>query len=96
MDCYCSLPLRITSRIFGWFANLEIPKGLRPAFFKFYAKTFNANLQEIDCDLQSFPSLVDFFVRPLKNGARPIAQHCEIVNMPFILINNSSCVYIKY
>ncbi|XP_034935741.1 phosphatidylserine decarboxylase proenzyme, mitochondrial [Chelonus insularis] len=80
VECYCCLPLRITSRIFGWFASVELPQSFRPFVYNLYAKTFHANLQEIDCDLKSFPSLVDFFVRPLKHDARPIAQNTNLVS----------------
>ncbi|XP_063989499.1 phosphatidylserine decarboxylase proenzyme, mitochondrial [Diachasmimorpha longicaudata] len=80
VECYCCLPLRITSRVFGWFASVELPKGFRPFVFNLYAKTFHADLHEIDADLTSFPSLVDFFVRSLKDDARPIAQNTDIVS----------------
>lgn len=80
IECYCHLPLRITSRVWGWIASVELPNKLRPTLYKIYAKTFSANLEEIDLDLSSFPSLVDFFVRPLKKDARPIAQNTNIVS----------------
>ncbi|XP_023287546.1 phosphatidylserine decarboxylase proenzyme, mitochondrial isoform X2 [Orussus abietinus] len=80
VKCYCGLPLRISSRIWGWIANTEVPVGLRPVVYGFYAKTFSANLQDIDTDLSAFPTLVDFFVRPLKSDARPIAQNTNIVS----------------
>ncbi|XP_015588761.1 phosphatidylserine decarboxylase proenzyme, mitochondrial [Cephus cinctus] len=78
--CYCSLPLRIISRVWGWVASIQLPVPLRSSVYGFYAKAFDADLQEIDLDLTSFPALVDFFVRPLKQGARPIANDCNIVS----------------
>ncbi|XP_043287399.1 phosphatidylserine decarboxylase proenzyme, mitochondrial isoform X2 [Venturia canescens] len=80
VECYCCLPLRITSRIFGWLASIELPIRLRPMLYNLYAKSFQANLQEIDDDLSTFPSLVDFFVRSLKKNARPINPHTNIVS----------------
>lgn len=80
VECYCCLPLRITSRLWGWFASIEVPLVLRPTFYGLYAKVFRANLEEIDLDLTTFPNLVEFFVRPLKDGVRPIAQNVEIVS----------------
>ncbi|XP_076232373.1 phosphatidylserine decarboxylase isoform X2 [Calliopsis andreniformis] len=80
VKCYYYLPLRIISRMWGWIAGLELPVVLRPTLYGFYAKTFNANLDEIDLDLTDFPSLVDFFVRPLKHDARPIDQSTNIVS----------------
>ncbi|XP_076163042.1 phosphatidylserine decarboxylase [Ptiloglossa arizonensis] len=80
VKCYYYLPLRIISRIWGWIASLELPVVLRPTLYGFYAKTFDANLDEIDVDLSYFPSLVDFFVRPLKPNARPIDYKSSIVS----------------
>ncbi|KAG7214112.1 hypothetical protein KM043_001470 [Ampulex compressa] len=80
ITCYCSLPLRITSRIWGWIASIELPVSLRPFLYGFYARAFHANLDEIDLDLSTFPSLVDFFVRPLKRDARPIDPTTNMVS----------------
>ena len=80
VNCYYYLPLRIISRIWGWIASLELPVALRPTLYGFYAKAFNANLDEIDSSLSDFPSLVDFFVRPLKSDARPIDTNTNIVS----------------
>lgn len=79
-ECYCHLPLRITSRVFGWIASIPLPEWLRPAVYNCYASLYAVNLQEIDRDLSSFPSLVDFFVRPLREGVRPIAQNTNFVS----------------
>ncbi|XP_015518533.1 phosphatidylserine decarboxylase proenzyme, mitochondrial [Neodiprion pinetum] len=80
VKCYCCLPLRITSRLWGWLASIEVPLIFRPTFYGLYAKAFRANLEEIDLDLTTFPNLVEFFVRPLKDGVRPIAQNVDIVS----------------
>ncbi|XP_076277568.1 phosphatidylserine decarboxylase isoform X2 [Lasioglossum baleicum] len=80
VKCSYYLPLRIISRVWGWLASLELPVVLRPTLYGFYARAFHANLDEIDADLSDFPSLVDFFVRPLKNGVRPIDHKTSIVS----------------
>ena len=80
VKCYYFLPFRTLSKIWGWIANLELPTSLRPILYGFYAKTFNANLEEVDLDLSEFPSLSDFFVRPLKYDARPIDHNAHIVS----------------
>lgn len=80
INFYYYLPLRIASRICGWIASVELPVSLRPILYGFYAKTFHANLDEIDIDLCEFPSLVDFFVRPLKCNVRPIDATVNIVS----------------
>ncbi|XP_011685119.1 PREDICTED: phosphatidylserine decarboxylase proenzyme [Wasmannia auropunctata] len=73
--CYCCLPLRTTSRIWGWLTSIDLPVGLRPTLYGFYANIFHANLDEVELDLSAFPNLVEFFVRKLKQNARPIAQN---------------------
>lgn len=80
VKCYYFLPFRVISRIWGWLASLELPVSLRPTLYGFYAKTFDANLEEVALDLSDFPSLGDFFVRPLKYNARPIDQSTSIVS----------------
>lgn len=97
VNCYCCLPLRITSRIWGWIANREVPVSLRPGIYQFYAKIFNADLEEVAGDLSGFPTLVDFFVRPLKEETRPIARNTNMViiyNFIIILLLEPSYVYI--
>ncbi|XP_020282061.1 phosphatidylserine decarboxylase proenzyme, mitochondrial [Pseudomyrmex gracilis] len=78
--CYCCLPLRVTSRIWGWLTSINLPENLRPALYKFYANLFNANLDEIELDLSAFPNLMEFFVRTLKNNARPISKHTSLIS----------------
>lgn len=80
VNCYCCLPLRVTSRLWGWIANREVPINLRTTIYGFYAKTFRANLEEVAGELSEFPTLVDFFVRPLKAEVRPIAKNANMVS----------------
>lgn len=79
--CYCCLPLRMTSRIWGWLTSIELPVSLRPALYGFYASIFHADLDEIELDLSAFPNLVEFFVRALKHNARPIAENANMVTV---------------
>ncbi|KAL6257589.1 hypothetical protein P5V15_011166 [Pogonomyrmex californicus] len=78
--CYCCLPLRITSRIWGWLTSIDLPVSLRPMLYGFYANIFHANLDEVELDLSAFPNLVEFFVRALKDNARPIAQDSSMIS----------------
>lgn len=86
VECYCCLPLRITSRVWGGFANLQLPVSLRTTIYSFYAKIFKANLDEIDAALTEFPSLSDFFVRALKPDARIISQDTNMVKTIFVIL----------
>ena len=80
VTCYCCLPLRMTSRIWGWLTSIELPIGLRPALYGFYASIFHADLDEMELDLSAFPNLVEFFVRALKHNARPIAENANMIS----------------
>ncbi|XP_072758443.1 phosphatidylserine decarboxylase proenzyme, mitochondrial [Anoplolepis gracilipes] len=80
VTCYCCLPLRTTSRIWGWLTSIELPVGLRPMLYGFYANMFHADLGEIELDLSAFPNLVEFFVRALKHNARPIAVNTNMIS----------------
>ncbi|XP_074110130.1 phosphatidylserine decarboxylase isoform X2 [Cotesia typhae] len=80
MQCYYYLPWRVTSRMIGWLSSIEIPQKFRPFVYNKYAELFGVNLDEIDCDINLFPSLSDFFARPLKSNARPIAMNANIVS----------------
>ncbi|XP_018057744.1 PREDICTED: phosphatidylserine decarboxylase proenzyme, mitochondrial [Atta colombica] len=80
VTCYCCLPLRTTSRIWGWLTSIELPVSLRPTLYGFYANIFHADLDEVELDLSAFPNLVEFFVRKLKHNARPIAQNTNMIS----------------
>ncbi|XP_044259848.1 phosphatidylserine decarboxylase proenzyme, mitochondrial isoform X2 [Tribolium madens] len=81
IDCYCMLPLRTVSRWWGWFADKKIPEFLRPVVYGLYANTFGVKLSEaLHEDLRSYPSLADFFARPLKNGIRTIDHESDLVS----------------
>ena len=62
------------SGLFGKLASVPLPRCLRAPYFRWYARKTGANLDEIDGDLESFPSLRAFFTRKLKPGSRPISR----------------------
>lgn len=67
-------PLRLAlSHCVGWAADLRIPTPLRAFVYRFYAGRTGADLSEVRLPLSAHPSLSAFFVRHLKEGARPIA-----------------------
>jgi phosphatidylserine decarboxylase len=66
-------PLRTAlSRTVGWLADRRIPRPLRAPLYRSYARATGADLSEVRLPLQEHPSLGAFFVRRLKEGARPI------------------------
>ena len=46
MHVYCSLPLRITSRAWGWLAQCNVPEVLRPTIYGLYATAFGVKMEE--------------------------------------------------
>ncbi|XP_058129069.1 phosphatidylserine decarboxylase proenzyme, mitochondrial isoform X2 [Anopheles ziemanni] len=70
---YCSLPLRLMSRAFGWVADRKVPKPARPMVYGLYSNTFGVKMEEAAAaDFKEYKSLGEFFTRPLKEDARPI------------------------
>ncbi|PVH33387.1 hypothetical protein PAHAL_9G641400 [Panicum hallii] len=66
------LPLRSMSRFWGSLMEVDIPVFMRPTIYKAWARAFHSDLQEVALPLEEYPSLQAFFVRSLKEGARPI------------------------
>ena len=60
------------SRLAGRLVSIRLPRFLRPAVMKTYAAIFGADLSEVAEPLTAYPSVQDFFVRRLKEGARPV------------------------
>lgn len=72
------LPKVPLSRTCGWLASLPLPRSLRPRFYGWFARRYGASLAEVDGDLASFRSLQQFFRRPLRPGARPVADRALV------------------
>ncbi|KAJ0961936.1 hypothetical protein J5N97_029764 [Dioscorea zingiberensis] len=68
------LPLRTMSRLWGLLTSLELPEHLRPLIYKAWARAFHSNLEEAALPLEKYASLQEFFIRALKEGARPVDE----------------------
>lgn len=69
-----ALPKVALSRCCGALVSLPLPQWFRPRLYRWFANRYGASLADIDVDLRSFRSLQQFFRRPLRDGARPIAE----------------------
>ena len=58
----------------GWLASLPLPRSARPWVYGWFARRYGASLAEVEGDLASFRSLQQFFRRPLRADARPVAD----------------------
>ncbi len=68
------IPQHLLSRLVGWFAQSEFPI-IKDTFIKWFAKRYDVNMSEAQQeDLSSYKSFNEFFTRPLKDGARPLAE----------------------
>lgn len=81
MKFYSMLPLRILSRFAGKLMNITIPVKYRERVFRFYARKFNCNLEEIlNENLESYTCIADFFYRKIKPNLRPIDSKTDITS----------------
>ncbi len=68
------LPKVALSRTTGVVTRIPLPRALRAPAFRAFARRYGAALDELDAPLDSFRSLAAFFQRPLRAGARPVAD----------------------
>jgi len=76
------LPRNLLSRAAGRFAALRLPRALVRAEIGIFARAVGADLSEVRDPLDSFGSLQEFFVRALRDGARPIAPGADALVAP--------------
>lgn len=67
------LPKVALSRLCGLLTSIPLPRSLRGPFYRWFARRYGANLDDLDAELTSFRSLQQFFRRSLRPGARPVA-----------------------
>ncbi|GMF03472.1 unnamed protein product [Ambrosiozyma monospora] len=78
---YQRLPLNAISRLWGKVNNIDLPIWLRAPGYKFYAKVFGANLDEMeDPDLTHYKNLGEFFYRTIRPEVRPIDESATVVS----------------
>jgi phosphatidylserine decarboxylase len=66
-------PKQLITIVAGKLANLQCPS-LTPKVITWFIRRYQVNMQEAEhSDISSYKTFNDFFTRPLKNGARPIA-----------------------
>lgn len=66
------LPKNLISKVGGWIASIRWPGPLLRLQLRSYAWTWGVNMEEVRDPLTSFRSMQEFFVRHLKDSARPI------------------------
>lgn len=66
----------------GRAAGLPLPRFLRRPFLTAFGRTFGVDFAEVRDPLETFPTLQHFFVRALKDGARPVDPGPGLVVSP--------------
>lgn len=66
------VPKNMMSRVAGRIAGVSLPGPLRRAQLRAFALTFGVDVDEARDPIETYRSVQDFFVRALKDGARPI------------------------
>ena len=73
MSLYRKMPLKLISRLWGRFNQLELPTWLRRPAFRLYIWLFGCRLEDAAIqDLTKYRNLSEFFRRNLRPGIRPI------------------------
>jgi phosphatidylserine decarboxylase len=69
------VPQQLLSRCTGWLAGLHRPAWLVQWFIRRFIRHFGVNMEEAaEPDPAAYASFNAFFTRPLREGARPLAQ----------------------
>jgi phosphatidylserine decarboxylase len=61
---------------------VRVPRRLRPALYGGFARRVGADMSALDRPLDAFERFDDFFTRPLKPDARPLAGGDDVVASP--------------
>lgn len=70
-------PRRALSRAAGAVARLRVPRGLRKPLWGFLGRRLGIDADSIPGELTDYRSFLELFVRPYKDGARPLPQEPE-------------------
>ena len=67
---------------FSWTQGAIARKKASKALLKWYVRHYQVNTDEMEGDLEDYASLAEFFVRPLKEGARTVVDLAGAVASP--------------
>ena len=76
------VPKNLWSRFVGAAARTPLPRGLRQTVLGGFARRYDIDVDEATLPLEDYSSLADFFVRHLKDDARPLCGDPEAVLSP--------------
>ena len=76
------IPRKRTSRAMGWVLRTRPPKFVLRTFLRWYIRHYRVDLTEVEQDVADFDSVVAFFTRALRPGARPVCPDADAVVGP--------------
>ncbi len=66
------LPRKRVSASMGWLGRRRLPRWILRTFLRWYIGHYGVNLDEAAGTLDDYDTIVSFFIRRLKDGARPV------------------------
>ncbi len=76
------LPQSGISRVFGYLADIRLPRRLRRFVLSVFARAVGIEIADAEKDLSEYPSVGAFFVRRLKPGLRPMPEDERAIVSP--------------
>lgn len=76
------VPKNPVARLMGRFSRTRLPKAAHRALLSWYVKKYQVNLDECEGTIDDYPTLVDFFTRPLRPGVRPVDPAPDAIVSP--------------
>ncbi|MEC7946229.1 MAG: archaetidylserine decarboxylase [Myxococcota bacterium] len=76
------VPKNPVARGMGTASRLRLPAWLHRALVRWFVGKYGVDLSECEGEIDDFPTLADFFVRPLKAGVRPVDPDPDVVVSP--------------
>lgn len=76
------VPTRLFSRLVGHLTRMRLPSWILRPFLRWYIRHFNVDVSEAERPVEEYPTIVSFFTRRLRSGARAIDPAPEAVVSP--------------
>ena len=71
------LPRNLVSRTMGMGTRLALPESMHRGILRWYVDHYGVNLDECAGGIDDYPTIAEFFTRPLLPGVRPVDEAPE-------------------
>lgn len=76
------LPRNLVSRTMGMGTRLALPESMHRGILRWYVDHYGVNLDECEGGIDDYPTIAEFFTRPLRPGVRPVDEAPEALVSP--------------